>query len=189
MKIESFKVDRWSDPDEHHHVKHLGMAKWGETFCQLKKALENMGLLPDEYFLSNGTDAEMETELPDYDFAQCIPNYGESEGIYMDIVLAYTDEDDRPRRRRFATGKTLDESVDAFFRMSITAAVCSLFLNGRGHVYQSDGAVLMLNRDEKAFLNSYLESNAHLFSGVERQDLRSVLDKLQCGLNSSQKAD
>lgn len=189
MEIASFKVDRWSDPDERHHVKHLGMAKWGETFCQLKKALEDMGLLPDEYFLSNGTDAEMEAELPDYDFAQCIPNYGESEGIYLDIVLAYTDEDDRSRRQRFATGKTLDESVDAFFRMSITAAVCSLLLNGRGHVYQSEGAVLTLDKDENTFLNSYLESNAHLFSGAERQDFRSVLDKLQCGLNSSRKAD
>lgn len=189
MEIKSFKVDRWSAPDEHHYVKHLGMAKRGEVFRQLEKALEGMGLLPDEYFLSNGSDAEMEAELPDYDFVQCIPNYGESEGIYLDIVLVYRNEDGEPRSERFATGKTLDEDVDAFFRMSIVAAVCSLLLNGRGRVYQSEGAVLTLDKGENAFLRGYLESSAHLFSCAERQDLRSVLDKLQCGLNSSRKSD
>ena len=109
--------------------------------------------------------------------------------IYLDIILVYRDEKDQVRYERFATGKTLEESVDAFFRMAVTATVCSLLLNGRGRVYQSEGAVLLLNENEKAFLNRYLEGNYHRFSGTEKQDMGSVLEKLQCGLNSSQQAD
>lgn len=188
MKIDSIEVDRWSEPDENHRIKHLGMIKYGEMFQQLKTALENMDLLPDEYFIWDRT-SERDTELPDYDFAECIPNYGESEGIYLDIILLFHDKDGKTKREQFATGKTLEESVDAFFRMSITAAVCSLLLNGRGCIYQSEGAVLTLNKEEKAFLDRYLESNFHLFSGTEKQDLKKVLNKLQCGINSSQKTD
>lgn len=189
MRIKSIEIERWSEPNEHHQVSLLGMARRGEVFFQLKTALENMGLLPEEYFLSNGTKAEDETELPDYDYAQCIPNYGSSEGIYLDIILVYRDEKDQVRYERFATGKTLEEGVDAFFRMAVIATVCSLLLNGRGRVYQSEGAVLLLNKDEKAFLNGYLEGSYHHFSGTEKQDMGSVLEKLQCGLNSSQQAD
>lgn len=180
MKIESFKVDRWSEPDENHHVKHIGMAGRGEVFGRLKESLENMGMLPDEYFLRNGNEAD-ETELPDYDYAQCVPSYGESEGIYLDIALAYTDENDRPRYERFATGKTLDESVDAFLKMSMTAAICSLLLNGRGHVYQSEGAVLILDKDEKNFLGSYLEYSSCLFNSIKKQDMKMLLDKIRSG--------
>ena len=115
-KIKSIEVDKWSEPDENHRVKHLGMITRGEAFEQLKAHLESKGLLPDEYFLP-GMDGKLEDELPDYDIAECVPNFGGSEGIYLDITLIYV-EKGKVHRDRFATGKTLEESADAFFRMS-----------------------------------------------------------------------
>ena len=50
-KIQTFELDRWSEPDENHRVKHIGMADAKETFDKLKTHLETHGLLPDEYFL------------------------------------------------------------------------------------------------------------------------------------------
>ena len=67
-KIKSIEVDKWSEPDENHRVKHLGMITRGEAFEQLKAHLESKGLLPDEYFLP-GMDGKLEDELPDYDIA------------------------------------------------------------------------------------------------------------------------
>ncbi len=53
-KIRTFEVDRWSEPDEKHRVKHIGMADARETFDKLKTHLETNGLLPDEYFSFSG---------------------------------------------------------------------------------------------------------------------------------------
>lgn len=133
-KIKSIEVDKWSEPDENHRIKHLGMITRGEAFEQLKAHLESKGLLPDEYFLP-GMDGKLEDELPDYDIAECVPNFGGSEGIYLDITLIYV-EKGKVHRDRFATGKTLEESADAFFRMSQIGAECLLMLNGRGCSYK-----------------------------------------------------
>ena len=46
-KIQTFELDRWSEPDENHRVKHIGMADAKETFDKLKTHLEAHGLLPD----------------------------------------------------------------------------------------------------------------------------------------------
>ena len=51
-KIRTFELDRWSEPDTH---------------------LKEKGMLPDEYFLY---DVDMRTkarELPDFNFALCVP--------------------------------------------------------------------------------------------------------------------
>ena len=92
-KIRTFELDRWSEPDEQHRVRHIGMADAKETFEKLETHLKEKGMLPDEYFLY---DVDMRTkarELPDFNFAMCVPNFGGSEGIYLDIDLIYCDED------------------------------------------------------------------------------------------------
>lgn len=142
MKINSIEVDWWSEPDEKHYIRHEGMAKWSEVFEKLKADLESRGMLPDEYFLSDEPDGNYGKELPDYDSAVCIPNYGGSEGIYLDIYL--TGIEDHAGWIKFATGKTLREDVEAFFQISLAAAVCSLLLNGRGRCYQLEEDIISL---------------------------------------------
>ena len=84
-KIQTFELDRWSEPDENHRVKHIGMADAKETFDKLKTHLEAHGLLPDEYFSFSGKYEGLTGELPEFEEALCIPNFGSSEGIYLDI--------------------------------------------------------------------------------------------------------
>ena len=90
-KIQTFELDRWSEPDENHRVKHIGMADAKETFDKLKTHLEAHGLLPDEYFSFSGKYEGLTGELPEFEEALCIPNFGSSEGIYLDISLACRD--------------------------------------------------------------------------------------------------
>ena len=82
-KIQTFELDRWSEPDENHRVKHIGMADAKETFDKLKTHLEAHGLLPDEYFSFSGKYEGLTGELPEFEEALCIPNFGSSEGISM----------------------------------------------------------------------------------------------------------
>lgn len=95
--IKSFEVDRWSEKDEKGRVKHVGMLKMREVFEMLKEHLLSKDMLPDEYFLMSQNDWNEDRELPEYDYALCVPNYGGSEGIYLDISLVYQDEQERTR--------------------------------------------------------------------------------------------
>ena len=72
-KIQTFELDRWSEPDENHRVKHIGMADAKETFDKLKTHLEAHGLLPDEYFSFSGKYEGLTGELPEFEEALCIP--------------------------------------------------------------------------------------------------------------------
>lgn len=141
--IRSFELDRWSGPDGEGRVRHIGMADGKETFDKLREHLEQKGMLPDDYFLMGESWTRGGRELPDFDHALCIPDYGSSEGIYLDISLIYH-KDGQQKSIHFATGKTLEESADAFIRMARAAAECSLMLNGRGRTYEKQDIELTL---------------------------------------------
>lgn len=113
-------------------VKCVGMITGQEAFDQLRDHLERFGMLPDEYFMQSH-EPEMQRQLPDFNTAICQVDWGGSEGIYLDISLLYYENRER-KFMNFATGKTLDESGDAFLKMSRIAAECSMMLNGRGSI-------------------------------------------------------
>lgn len=151
-KIQTFELDRWSEPDEKRRVRHIGMADAKETFDKLQTHLEAKGLLPDDYFLYSD---ELSGELPEFDIALCIPNFGASEGIYLDISLACRDRDGVGYFQSFATGKTLGETADDYFRMFRIAAECSLMLNGRGFSYERNNVdVVLTEKEADAVANS-----------------------------------
>lgn len=156
--FKSLEVDIWSSPNDQHRVKHIGMANSAETFEKLKSHLQDQNMLPDDYFLFNDDLlTRFAGKLPDYHFAECLPNYGGSEGIYLDITLLYSDESGHTKRTNFLTGKTLEESSDAFIRMARIAAECSLMLNGRGCSYIQNDIELTLKPDEADMLHQLLK--------------------------------
>lgn len=155
-KIETFELDRWSEPNEKNMVKHIGMADAKETFNKLKAHLEKLGMLPDEYFLFSGERYGLTGELPNFDEAVCHANFGSNEGIYLDIILNLRDGQSNPQSIHFATGKTLDEDADAFYRMSRIAAECSLMLNGRGSSYRRENVELLLTLEDARIFASLL---------------------------------
>lgn len=129
--ISTIEVDKWEPhPEKKGMVRHVGMRTYGDVFEELHNHLEEMGLLPDEYFLQSGV-IPPDKELPDYSEAICYVNFGDSEGIYLDVMLASYNEKGRTFDR-FATGKTLGTTVEDYYKMSMVCAECSLMLNGRG---------------------------------------------------------
>ena len=171
--IKSFEVDRWSEKDEKGRVKHIGMLKMGEVFEMLKEHLSSKDMLPDEYFLISQNDWNEDWELPDYDYAICIPNFGGSEGIYLDISLVYDDEQKQRRHLRFVTGKTLEESADAFLKMARIAAECSLMLNGHGSRYRKSDVDVSLNPAQTLYLTDLLEKKFVNSMDPNEQDMLS----------------
>lgn len=176
-KIKTFELDRWSEPDEKRRVRHIGMADAKETFDRLQTHLELKGLLPDEYFLFSD---ELTGELPEFDQALCIPNFGASEGIYLDISLACRDKDGKRCFQNFATGKTLGETADDYYRMFRIAAECSLMLNGRGNTYEQKKVDIVLTEQEAEAVGTVVdmelcghhppEAEAILNSALEKID-------------------
>ena len=130
-KIKTFELDRWSEPDEKRRVRHIGMANAKETFDRLQTHLELKGLLPDEYFLFSD---ELTGELPEFDQALCIPNFGASEGIYLDVFLEWY-EDSQRRTEHFMTGKTLGESGADMDRMSLISSAITKAFRGDNSVH------------------------------------------------------
>lgn len=131
--LKSIEVERWSEPNEKRQVKSLGMIKAQDAFNQLEKHLKEQGLLPDEYFLfSERNFTTNNGELPNFTEALCTTDFGGSEGIYLDISLKY-EEDGKYRFTTLATGKTLGETTEAFYRMARIGAECSMMLNGHGN--------------------------------------------------------
>ena len=184
-KIKTFELDRWSEPDEKRRVRHIGMADAKETFDRLQTHLELKGLLPDEYFLFSD---ELTGELPEFDQALCIPNFGASEGIYLDISLACRDKDGKRCFQNFATGKTLGETADDYYRMFRIAAECSLMLNGRGNTYEQKKVDIVLTEQEAEAVGTVVdmelcghhppEAEAILNSALEKID-RIAFAKVQ----------
>lgn len=179
-KIKTFDLDRWSEPDEQHRVRHIGMANAEETFRKLELHLKSLDLLPDEYFLYDGDrSAELKDELPDFEYALCVPNFGVSEGIYLDINLVCRDHDGKQKYIDFATGKTLDESGDAFLHMHRIAAECSLMLNGRGFAYERNEVPLFLTAEEADAVTNAIELELLADNTPEKERLLSaVMDKI-----------
>lgn len=132
-RVMTIEVDKWEPhPEKKGMVKHVGMRTYIEVFKELEAHLEKMGLLPDEYFSPSYTLNHKDNEaLPEFDEAICNVNYGGSEGIYLDIMLASYKESG-PELVKFATGKTLSCDVEAYYMMSLISAECSMMLNGRG---------------------------------------------------------
>lgn len=183
-ELHTLEVDKWEPGSRPGTVKHAGMISPQDAFDKLKKHLESVDLLPEEYFSANDyrwKDRGFERELPDYMQAECTVNWGGSEGIYMDISLLYRGEKGQLERLPFATGKTLGESGDAFLRMSRIAAECSMMLNGRG-------AVVRFREEEKQFAPTVAEEpqslDAAIMEARNRQasaltDVAGFLDKVK----------
>lgn len=141
--IKTLELKRWSEPDEQQQVKRIGMANAQEIFNKLEAHLKENNLLPDEYFLFEESNfTKNNGELPEVYNVICNTNFGGSEGIYLDIILK-----SQNGNINFATGKTLDDSVEAFYKMSRIGAECSLMLNSYGNEFKYD--------DKKTQLQEY----------------------------------
>ena len=132
-----------------------------DVFNELKAHLVAIGRLPDEYFLlrqdwENGKpfpkDATLTSEV----------DFGGSEGIYLDISIAYNKDvyeysretgelgwHNRTVIERFATGKTLGESIEDLDRMNLIASAVTAAFYGYEDGVHARYAVTKRNEPEK----------------------------------------
>ena len=96
-ELKTIEVDRYERMDDGVHLKHVGMIKAEDAFDQLEKHLEEVGLLPDEYFSPSYSLYGMD-DLPNYRTAICHVDWGGNEGIYLNISLLHY-EDNQIRNR------------------------------------------------------------------------------------------
>ena len=111
IELEKYKPS----PDDPRKLECAGQRTAVEVFKELKQRLENLGLLPDEYFLF-GREWEHGEEIPEGGDFFVTTDYGGSEGIYLDIYLKWY-EDNKPVTKKFATGKTFGETGADLDRM------------------------------------------------------------------------
>lgn len=165
--IKTFELERYSEPDGKGQAHKIGMANAKEIFDKLYAHLEENNLLPDEYFLFNDGFSYYKGELPEFSDVICHTNFEGSEGIYIDIFL-------RTGRGivSFATGKTLAETADDFYKMSRIAAECSLMLNGMGATFE-------LSNKEKNVIEYKLNKNeSTTYIILERKKNMALLKRL-----------
>lgn len=135
----------WSEPDEKGRIRKIDMRTCQDVFNELKNKLESIGLLPDEYFILNYSIED--DKMPDFSEAICSVDFGNSEGIYLDIQLHYYDGNRKPVSKSFATGKTLGETTADFYRMSLAAGECSMLLNGFGNKIRNNVKKILIADD------------------------------------------
>ena len=120
-----------------------------DVFDDLKAHLETDGRLPDEYFLFSANRNWGDGALfPKDAEIICGVDYGSSEGVYLDVSVKYEKEVpeyneaakavERVQRtvtERFATGKTLGESIDDLDKMHLAASsVTAAFYGGKREI-------------------------------------------------------
>lgn len=159
--MKTIELENWAPiPGDPQHVQYVGPRTAQEVFEELSHRLDSIGYLPDEYFLlddywQNGREIPKDADL------FCTTDYGESEGIYLDIYLKWY-EDGKPITKSFITGKTLGDTGSDLDRMFLIGSAVTKAFHGDGGSYSRylqiggnknpEGCVLHLNAEEKRLL-------------------------------------
>ena len=165
------EMEKWEpDPNDPQLYFYEGQPTAGEVFRELEQRLDSMGMLPDEYFLMN-SEWENGREIPRCADIFVTTDYGESEGVYVDLYLKWY-EDGKRFIKSYATGKTLGETGFDVDRMFLTASAITKAFHGEGAHDLRQGAVLLLNAEEKEVLSEVLSAQE------PASEIRSILQKL-----------
>ena len=93
--MDPIELEHWEpDPADPRYSRQVSQPRAEEVFLELKQRLDSLGMLPDEYFV---LDMEWENgrEIPKGADIFVTTDYGESEGIYVDLYLKWY-EDGKP---------------------------------------------------------------------------------------------
>ena len=163
-----------------------------EVFNDIKKILIEERLCPEEYFSLNYQIRGLANEpFPEISDLFCNAQWGESEGIYLDITMnVFISEEKTYKQISFITGKTLSETEDAFDRMQYIGGYIYRLLMGDGNVH-ARYILLQNSRQDKAALDEKLNyefislMKKHLYSqkedsviDTEELDLKAIILKV-----------
>lgn len=156
--MDIIELEHWvPDPENPGRVKYAGQPTAQEIFEELKYRLESMGCLPDEYFVM---DSEWENgrEIPRDADIFCTVDYGESEGVDLDVYLKWL-KSDVTVTEPFIIGKTFGESGSDLDRMFLISSAITKAFHGENSLCCTDskcngrdgagGSVLHLSMQEQ----------------------------------------
>ncbi|MBD5099636.1 MAG: ankyrin repeat domain-containing protein [Clostridiales bacterium] len=166
--MDVIELERWKpSQDDPRKLEYAGQPTALQVFEELKDWLESMGYLPDEYFLM-GDEWNNGREIPKGADIFCTVDYGESEGVYLDVYLKWH-QDGKPITKSFITGKTLGENGNDLDRMFLTASTITKAFHGNhathsrymkiGGVEDDTGGrvVHLSQQEEKVIINALVE--------------------------------
>ncbi len=129
MKIIEFQKWKPSETDPRRR-EYAGQRTAQEVFEELKHLLDNMGYLPDECF-ELSPDWKDGRQIPKGADIFCTVDYGESEGVYVDIYLKWFEDTQKKYiTKDFALGKTLGENGNDLDRMFLIASAITKAFHG-----------------------------------------------------------
>lgn len=175
--MKPIELELWKqDQEDQHQFKYAGQPVAEAVFMELGQRLEDMGLMPDEYFLM---DREWENgrEIPKGADVFVTTDYGENEGIYLDGYLKWY-EDGKPVTKSFFTGKTLGETGADLDRMFlISSAITKAFHGDRGQYARcvklgpeeqgSDMVVSLTPDEQRIFIGALLEHRERILEQTD----------------------
>ena len=180
--MDVIELERWKPSEEDpRKLEYAGQPAAQQVFEELKDWLEGMGYLPDEYFLM-GDEWNNGREIPREADIICKVDYGESEGVYLDIGLTWYDkEQKRYVIKDFITGKTLGENGNDLDRMYLTASAVTKAFHGDHATHsrymkvngQEDtgGAVVHLSmKEQQAIINALVEQRERQLGDVNQTE-------------------
>lgn len=128
MKIKQIELEVWEPhPEKKGMVRFVKQRGMQEVFDELSDSLKENGILPDEYFLLSPW-AKEKVLIPRDASVRVRTRWGGNEGIYIDVHF-----DSPSGSIQFATGKTLDETGEAYDRMNFIAGFIYKSFCGEGY--------------------------------------------------------
>lgn len=159
--MKQIPLENWAPiPDDPRHIQYTGPRTAQEVFQELRQRLESTGLLPEDSFALD-TEWENGREIPKDADIFCTTDYGESEGVYLDVYLKWHEEN-KPITKSFITGKTLGETGTDLDRMFLISSAITKAFHGDGGSHarymrlgaapEPDGAIVHLTGAEQRIL-------------------------------------
>ena len=176
--MEQIELERWKASAENpRKIQYEGQRTAQEVYAELKDRLDSMGFLPDEYFLMSA-DWENGREIPEGADIFCTTDYGNSEGIYLDVYLKWHEEG-KPITKSFITGKTLGESGSDMDRMFLIASAITKAFHGDHGTYarytqlgerqSTEDMILHLKPEEQCqLINALAAQRERLLAGTDQ---------------------
>ena len=86
--MQRIEFEKWEpSPENPNMLQYMDQRAAQEVFEELRHRLQSTGYLPDEYFRM---DTMWENrEIPKDADVYCTADYGESEGVYLDVYLTW----------------------------------------------------------------------------------------------------
>lgn len=123
-QLKPIELEIWSEPDEHHKVKVVGMKKFRDVYTEIKEQLEKANLTNNlDYMI-----CDWEDKIPLNYSIKAFVTWGSCEGIYVDVKIKFKLGNEIVEKS-LITAKTLGQKPEDYAAMGKLATAIAYLLN------------------------------------------------------------